>query len=195
MIMAREKIRIQRPKSRRRWEINPATRVDDEGSYYQRPAEKEKERELVFGESDSPQGLLKGRILGIDYGQRRVGLAVSDPLGITAQGLETFETDNTEKLVAHLQKIIAEYAVEQIIVGLPLNLDGSRGEQAIAVERFMEVLKSRFGLPVVPWDERMSTMAAERAMHEMGGKAKGQKGKVDRIAAVLILQSYLDRVF
>jgi len=192
--MAKRKIRVQRPKSRRLWEINPATRVDDEGSYYQRSTEKEKEREMILGRRNSSEALPEGRILAIDYGQSRVGLAVSDPLGITAQGLETFETDDTEKLMAHLEKIVGEYTVARIVVGLPLNLDGSRGEQAVAVERFIELVKSRLRLPVVAFDERMTTMAAHRAMHEMGGKAKGQKGKIDRIAAVLILQSYLASV-
>ncbi|UCE20616.1 MAG: Holliday junction resolvase RuvX [Gemmatimonadota bacterium] len=134
------------------------------------------------------------RILGIDFGSRRVGLAVSDPLGITAQGLETIEYAHEEELFVRLAAVIEAYEVAEIVVGLPLSLDGTCGEKAKTVQDFIENVRTHFRLPVVPWDERLSTTAAHRTMHEMGKKAKRAKGKVDRIAAALILQNYLDRV-
>lgn len=192
--MARRTIRIEKPKSRRRWRINPATRVAESSKVYRRSVERERAQEMVSEELTGQGEKAKGRILGIDYGGRRVGLAVSDPLGITAQGIETIHRTSDEGLLAQLGELIDEYGVEKIVVGLPLSLDGTCGEKAQEVTRFIERLKTRLRLPVVAWDERMTTSAAYRTMHEMGRKAKRAKGKLDRIAAALILQNYLDCV-
>ena len=176
------------------WEIDPATQVVESSKIYRRSVEKEKVHEMVDEDISEERAGAGGRILGIDYGQRRVGLAVSDPLGITAQGLETIQYTNEEELFVQLDKVIDAYEVAKIVVGLPLRLDGTPGEKVEEVHRFVEHLRDRFRGPVITWDERMTTTAAHRTMHEMGGRAKGAKGKVDRIAAMLILQNYLDRV-
>lgn len=187
--MAKRTLRVQKPKQRRKWNINPATRVVESQKTYRRPVEKEKEHEQLRGE-----GEFEGRVLGIDYGERRVGLAVSDPLGIIAQGLQTIHRTTDVQLLDRLETVVDEYAVKKIVIGLPLSLKGRMGDKALEVTQFIERLKSRFQLPVIAWDERMTTSAAHRTMHEMGHKAKGAKENIDRIAAVLILQSYLDSV-
>lgn len=192
--MAKRTIRLQRPKGRRTWGINPVTRVVESNKTYRRSAEREKTREIMADDQAHEGDMTRGRILGIDYGQRRVGLAVSDALGITAQGLETVHHTNEDQLLAQLGKIIDMYGIEKIVVGFPLHMDGTYGEKAKEVDRFMKRLTDHFQLPVIAWDERLTTSAAHRTMHEMGRKAKGAKGKVDRIAAALILQNYLDSV-
>ena len=192
--MGKRPIRVQKPKERRTWGINPVTRVVESKKVYRRSVERERAQDVMTEQLAEEGERPKGRILGIDYGQRRVGLAVSDPLGITAQGLETIAYVNEETLLSQLGRIIEAYEIERIVVGLPLNLDGTHGNKAREVTSFIEHLKTRFGLPVTNWDERMTTAAAHKTMHEMGHRAKGMKGKVDRIAAILILQSYLDRV-
>ena len=192
--MGKRTIRVQKPKERRAWRINPVTRVVESKKEYRRSVEREQTQDLVSEHLATKEQRPKGRILGVDFGQRRVGLAVSDPLGITAQGLETIDFTEKETLLVQLGKIINELEVKKVVVGLPLNLDGIPGDKAKEVAGFIEQLKIRFQLPVIPWDERMTTKAAHRTMHEMGRKAKGAKGKIDRIAAILILQSYLDHV-
>jgi putative Holliday junction resolvase len=127
----------------------------------------------------------EGRRLGIDPGAKRVGLAVSDPLGLTAQGLETFPRGH-ESFLDHLAGLIAEYAVVELVVGHPRRLDGSEGEAALSARRLAETLRRRFALPVQLWDERFSTEAARRSY------PKGSRKDWDRAAAMLILQSYLD---
>ena len=126
-----------------------------------------------------------GRILAIDPGRARVGLAVSDPLGITAQGLMTYQRGRGDFL-DHLAGLVAEYGIERLVVGFPLNMNGSEGEGARSARRLAEKLRERFGLPVDLWDERLSTRGARRAF------PPGSRRDWDRIAAVMILQSYLD---
>ncbi|MCB7129442.1 MAG: Holliday junction resolvase RuvX [Candidatus Brocadiales bacterium] len=134
------------------------------------------------------------RILGIDYGRKRIGLAVSDPLCITAQGLPTLERGD---LSGHdmdvLAGVIREREVDEIVVGLPLNMDGTRGEIAREALAFAGELRKRFALPVHMMDERLSTVRAHRAMKEGGLTRKKRAGKVDKISAQLILQDYLGR--
>ena len=132
------------------------------------------------------------RTLGIDYGTRRIGLAVSDGLGLTAQGLETLERTDPEEDIAALADLIRERGVEEIVVGRPLNLDGSEGPAAVEAGEFADLLRERCGVPVLLWDERLSTAQAERMMLDADVSRRVRKKSRDRIAAQLILQSFLD---
>jgi putative Holliday junction resolvase len=134
------------------------------------------------------------RILGIDYGDSRIGMAVSDPMGWTAQGLETIKNTGTNWL--HLERIldvIREYNVDKIVVGFPKNMNGTIGPRGEKTLEFIEKLKENVSnAEIIKWDERLTTVAANRTMHEMGIKTSKKKNMVDRIAAVYILQGYLD---
>ena len=132
------------------------------------------------------------RILGLDIGSKRIGLAVSDPLGITAQGITTLEKKDERTVLEFLRNIIKEKEVTEIVVGLPLNMDGSSGEQAKNAESFADILKEKLGLPVSLWDERLSTMEVERIMIAGGASRSKRKKKIDKLAAQVILQGYLD---
>lgn len=137
---------------------------------------------------------MKGRILGLDYGSKTVGVAVSDPLGITAQGVETIHRERETKLrrtLARIEELAGEYGVEKIVLGLPRNMDGSLGERAQRTQEFRETLIQRTGLAVELWDERLTTVAADRALEESGVRTADRKQVVDTVAAVLILESYM----
>jgi len=131
------------------------------------------------------------RIMAIDFGERRIGLAVSDPLGITAQGLPTIDTRKTKDVLSHIRAIIEDKQVTKIVVGMPRNMDGSVGFKGEEVNKFIRELSQRTGMDVQTWDERLTTVQSLRSMREMGVKQK-KKGTADRISATLILQSYLD---
>jgi len=132
------------------------------------------------------------RFLGIDHGERRVGLAVSDESGSIAHPRDTWVRKDPEQLLVRLAAFVREEEVERIVVGLPLTLEGREGASARRARRFAEKLGERTGLEIVLWDERLSSVAAERSLREAGVSAKKQKGLVDRVAAALLLQSYLD---
>ncbi|MBQ7668765.1 MAG: Holliday junction resolvase RuvX [Clostridia bacterium] len=133
------------------------------------------------------------RILGIDYGDVRTGIAVSDPFGFTAQGLETIHYNgDEEKLLTRIAELIKEYDIKLIVIGYPRNMNGSIGFRANKTEEFIKVLIDNFGLNVVKWDEWLSTVSAHKDMIDMNIKRKNKKNLVDTIAAVHILQSYLD---
>ncbi|MCI8306640.1 MAG: Holliday junction resolvase RuvX [Lachnospiraceae bacterium] len=136
------------------------------------------------------------RILGLDYGSRTVGVAVSDGLMITAQGLETIERKKENQLrrtLARIETICKEYEVNKIVLGFPKNMDNSIGEQAERVTQFKETLERRTGLEVVLWDERLTTVSAKRVLNESNIRGREEQKKViDKIAAVFILQGYLD---
>ena len=135
------------------------------------------------------------RILGLDYGSRTVGVAVSDPLLITAQGVEIVRRKDENKLrqtLARIEEIIAEYGVEKIVLGLPKNMNNTSGDRVDKTMAFKENLERRTGLEVVLWDERLTTVAADRAMAEAGIRKDKYKDYVDMIAAQFILQGYLD---
>ena len=137
------------------------------------------------------------RIMGLDYGSKTVGVAVSDSLMITAQGVEIIrrkEENKLRKTYARIEELIKEYDVSRIILGYPKNMNNTVGERAEKTEEFMENLKRRTGLEVVLWDERLTTVAADRAMMEGGLRAKERKDYVDMIAAVFILQGYMDYI-
>ena len=132
------------------------------------------------------------RVLGMDVGTRRIGLAVSDPLGITAQGIETLERRNKRTDFAVLERVIRRYEIQEIVVGYPLRMSGETGSQSDKMASFAEELRRKFSLPVHLWDERLTTAEAHRILDqtEMSIKRRGQV--IDQMAAVLILQSFLE---
>ena len=135
------------------------------------------------------------RILGLDYGSRTVGVAVSDPLLLTAQGLEIIRRKEENKLrqtLARIEAIIAEYGVELIVLGLPKNMNNTEGDRVLRTNEFKEMLMRRTSLEVVMWDERLTTVMADRAMIEAGIRREKRGEYVDMLAAEFILQSYLD---
>ena len=129
------------------------------------------------------------RIIGIDYGRKRVGVAVSDPLRIFASALETVQT---AKIIEYLKKYAESETIVRFVVGYPVNMNGTIGERAEKTLAFKEMLERRTGLPIVMWDERLTTVAADRVLIEAGVRRENRKGYVDEIAAVFILQGYLD---
>ncbi len=134
-----------------------------------------------------------GRVLGLDVGLRRIGIAVSDPLGCTAQGLETLQRRNKKYDMAELERVIREYAVRQIVVGLPLRMSGAEGTQSGKMLLFAEDLRKRFRLPVHLWDERLTSAEANRLLRETEMSIEKRAKAVDRMAAVLILQGWMHR--
>lgn len=136
------------------------------------------------------------RILGLDYGSKTVGVAVSDPLLVTAQGVEIIRRESENKLrktYARIEAIIASYGdVDTIVVGFPKNMNGTEGDRCQKSEEFKETLERRTGLKVVLWDERLTTVAANNSMMEAGIRRENRHKYVDEIAAMLILQGYLD---
>jgi len=131
------------------------------------------------------------RLMGIDYGDARVGIALSDLLGITAQGYATLQNTQDEALFIEIQKIIKEKEVSKIVLGLPKNMDNTEGFRAQATYEFAEKLKSYTDKEIVFWDERLSTVAAHSYMNTLDIKGKKRKGLVDTIAAALILENYM----
>ncbi len=135
------------------------------------------------------------RILGLDYGSKTVGVAVSDPLGLTAQALEIIRRKSENKLrqtLARIEQLIKEYDIDTIVLGLPLNMNSEQGDRAQKSLEFKELLEKRTGLDVVMWDERLTTVEAIEIMNEAGIKPKDRKLYVDKIAAGFILQDYLN---
>ena len=135
------------------------------------------------------------RIMGLDYGTKTVGVAISDPLGFTAQGIETIdrkEENKHRKTLARIEELTKEYQVETIVLGLPKNMNNTLGERAEKTLEFKEMLERRTGLPVVMWDERLTTVEAERTLIESSVRRENRKKYIDKIAAVIILQGYLD---
>ena len=135
------------------------------------------------------------RIMGLDYGSKTVGVAVSDPLGLTAQRIEIVRRKSENKLrqtLARIEEIAKEYGVEKIVLGFPKHMNNDIGERAEKSLEFKEMLERRTSLPVVMWDERLTTVEADRTMMETGIRRENRKEYVDMIAAVFILQGYLD---
>ncbi len=135
------------------------------------------------------------RIMGLDFGSKTVGVAISDPLLITAQGIEIIRRKDENKLrrtLARIEELIVEYEVSRIVLGLPKNMNDTIGERAQLSLEFKDKLERRTGLPVEMWDERLTTVAADRVMIEAGIRRENRREYVDKIAAVFILQGYLD---
>ena len=135
------------------------------------------------------------RVMGLDYGSKTVGVAISDPLGITAQGIETIERKEENKLrktLARMEELVKEYEVEKIVLGFPKNMNNTIGERAEKSLELKAMLERRIGIPVIMWDERLTTVEAERTLIESNVRRENRKKYVDKIAAVFILQGYLD---
>lgn len=137
------------------------------------------------------------RIMGLDYGSKTVGVAVSDLLGITAQGVETITREEENKLrktCARIEELIREYEIETIVLGYPKNMNNTEGDRAQKTTLFKDMLIRRTGLSVILWDERLTTAASERILKESGVRRENRKAVIDKVAAGLILQGYLDRL-
>lgn len=134
------------------------------------------------------------RILGIDYGDARVGVAVSDALGFTAQGIGTIENKGTKKLIVRLREIIDEYKPERIVIGLPKNMDGSEGFRVDATRKFAAALKKSYEGEIVFWDERLSSVGAARFLNDTNTRGKKRREVLDTVAACIILEGYLTSV-
>lgn len=134
------------------------------------------------------------RILALDVGQKRIGVAVSDPLGLTAQGLEVLERKGWEADLARLLEIARRYQVQRILVGLPRHMDGRPGAQVPEILQLAQALGEALGVPVTTWDERLSTREAERVLIAADVSRRRRRRVVDKMAAVLILQAYLDQI-
>ena len=135
------------------------------------------------------------RIMGLDYGSKTIGVAVSDPMGLTAQGLEIIRREEENKLrksLRRIEELAKEYQVEEIVLGYPKNMNNTIGERAEKSLQLKETLERRLGLPVIMWDERLTTVEADRTLIEAGVRRENRKKYVDMIAAVFILQGYLD---
>jgi putative Holliday junction resolvase len=132
------------------------------------------------------------RILGLDVGDKTIGVAVSDEMGWTAQGVETIRRESKEKDIARLQQLISQFQVNEIVVGLPKNMNGTIGPRGESCQAFASLLAERTSLPVQLWDERLTTMAAERMLIAADVSRQKRKKVIDKMAAVLILQGYLD---
>jgi len=132
------------------------------------------------------------RILGIDYGDKNIGLAVSDLLGITAQGLGVYRQKGSAEDLAYFQGLVEEYGIDRIVVGLPLRMDGTQGSRAEITKEFADRLGTALGIPIVFWDERLTTKEALRILREQKAAPKRKKALKDQISATLILASYLE---
>lgn len=134
------------------------------------------------------------RILGLDFGSKTVGVAVTDPLGITAQGVEIIRRDSPKKLrktLARIEELVRQYDIERIVLGYPVMLSGSEGERALKTKEFAVLLEKRLNLEIVFQDERLTTVEANEIMDEMGIKKEERKKYVDQIAATIILEDYM----
>ena len=134
------------------------------------------------------------RIMALDVGSRTIGIACSDALLMTAQGIETIRRTSLENDFNRLREFISEYEVHELVVGMPKNMNGTKGDRAEKTEEFVEKMKAVIDLPVTFWDERLSTVMAERQLIAADVSRKKRKGVIDKMAAVVILQGYLDRL-
>jgi putative Holliday junction resolvase len=133
------------------------------------------------------------RTMGLDIGTHTIGVAISDELGITAQGLKTLKRKSMEEDLKEIATIIRQFEIEKIVAGLPKNMNGTLGKQAEIVLKWVEVLKDKIHIPVVTWDERLSTVEASKVLLEADISRRKRKKVIDKVAAVLILQGYLDQ--
>lgn len=131
------------------------------------------------------------RIMGIDYGDKRVGIAVSDPLGYTAQGVATLQNNGKKKLSADLSELLAKYTPEKIVLGLPKNMDGTLGFRAEATYKFAELLKTLTDAEIVYWDERLTTVSASLILNKTNTRGKDRKKVIDTVSACIILENYM----
>ena len=132
------------------------------------------------------------RIMGLDIGSRTIGVAVSDELGMIAQGLKTIKRKSMEEDIKEISLIITQYKIDKIVVGLPKNMDGTIGKQAEMVFQWIKTVREKIGLPMLTWDERLSTVEASKVLLEADLSRKERRGVIDKLAAALILQGYLN---
>lgn len=137
--------------------------------------------------------MMVGRIMALDPGEKRMGVAMSDEMGLIAQPLETHACASPDEVVAHVQSLVTAHGVAEVVVGLPIRMSGEPGKAAERVHGFIERLAQALDVPVVPWDERLTSKAAERMLIQANVSRSKRKGAVDRVAAAVLLQSYLDR--
>jgi putative Holliday junction resolvase len=141
---------------------------------------------------DAAHGRLAGRVLALDFGDRRIGIALSDPMGLAARPLLTLRRTSWERDLEAIRHLVREHDVRRIVVGLPLDMDGGRGPRVRLTEAFIERVRRATGLPVVPWDERLTTVQAERILLEGDVSRARRRAVIDQVAAVIVLQTYLD---
>ena len=173
------------------WNWTTGSRLPVPGST---SAGKEKGRGAL-GEDTVPtslSGTAHGRLMGLDVGEKRLGVALGDELGLTAQPYKTLERKNIQKDLERIQGLVEEYGVAAVVVGLPKNMDGTLGPQANRVSAFAGRIEKDLGIPVILWDERLSTVAVERLLLEADMSRAKRKKQVDKLAAAFILQGYLD---
>ncbi len=132
------------------------------------------------------------RIMGIDYGDSRVGIAVSDPLGFTAQGVQTLQNKGKKKLSAEISEVLEKYKPEKIVVGMPKNMDGTLGFRAEETYKFAELLKTLTTAEIVFWDERLTTVSAAMILNETNTRGKSRKKVIDTVSACIILENYMN---
>lgn len=137
--------------------------------------------------------MVVGRIMALDPGVKRMGVAMSDELGLIAQPLETHSCSSPDAVVDHVRCLVETHGVTEVVVGLPIRLNGEPGPAAERVRGFIERLEQALDVPIVPWDERLTSKAAERMLIQADVSRRKRKGAVDRVAATVLLQSYLDR--
>lgn len=135
---------------------------------------------------------MEGRILALDLGKKRIGLALSDPLGITAQGLDTLQRTNIREDMAALARLIDGHGVTMVLIGNPLHMSGDESRQSAHAREFAARIEERVRVPVQFWDERLTTVEAQRVLHESGISSRKRARSVDRLSAVILLESYLD---
>jgi putative holliday junction resolvase len=143
-------------------------------------------------ETENTSNGTDGRLMALDVGSRTIGLAVTDPLGITAQGLQTIRRKNKRTDLAALQDVITKYDVRELVIGLPLRMSGAEGTQSGKIREFAEMVEKHFKLPVHLWDERLTSVEANRVLRESEMSISKRAAVVDQLAAVLILQNYLE---
>lgn len=134
------------------------------------------------------------RIMGIDYGDRRIGVAVTDLLGITAQGVATVQNRGAEKVKVEFEKLLKEYNPEKIVLGLPKNMDGTLGFRAEATYEFAELLKELTDKEIIFWDERLTTVSAAHILNETNTRGKDRKKVIDTVSACIILENYMNSI-
>lgn len=132
------------------------------------------------------------RILGLDFGSKRIGVALCDELGLTGQGLDTILWKNRDQVLNALETLVKNHGVERIVIGYPLRLDGTEGIQCEKVTRFARLLETKFSIPVIKWDETLSSRTAEDILIQSGMRTEKRKKVIDKLAASIILQGYLD---
>jgi putative holliday junction resolvase len=170
-----------------------ATSAYNRAVHFDNKAASSESQDRAPSQNETPTARPVGRVLGLDVGARRIGIAVSDPLGITAQGLDTLQRKNKRHDFERLRQVISEYEVKEIVVGLPLRMSGAEGIQSDKMRLFAEDLRKRFRLPVHLWDERLTSAEANRLLRETDLSIEKRGKAVDRMAAVLILQGWMEQ--